>query len=109
MSSPSDDELRDALVQLKAAPPTLGIPKIHARFRRLSCVDGERKARTQGSRDARASKRLGTTASVLAARRGLDIAQWTPRVDVRLLVATHKIKTGETIWVEDPFVIAPEW
>ncbi|KAJ7658862.1 hypothetical protein DFH06DRAFT_1327414 [Mycena polygramma] len=48
---------------------------------------------------------------------GLDIAQWTPRVDVRLfdkkkgkgLVATQTIKAGETIWVEDPFVIAPEW
>ncbi|KAF7369831.1 Set-like protein [Mycena venus] len=118
MSSPSDDELQDALVQLKATNPGLGIPKLHARLR------------TDFPSWAVSEKRMRKILATLAPPKdaapphpssqlveGLDISQWTPRVDVRLfdkkkgkgLVATQKIKSGETIWAEDPFVIAPEW
>jgi hypothetical protein len=118
MSSPSDEELQDALTQLKAAHPTLGIPKLHARLR------------TDYPAWTVSEKRMRKVLATLAPPKdaapphpsselveGLDISQWTPRVDVRLfdknkgkgLVATQKIKAGETIWVEDPFVIAPEW
>jgi hypothetical protein len=47
----------------------------------------------------------------------LDISQWTNKVKVRYfskkrgkgLVATEDIKEGDTIWKEDPFVVAAEW
>ncbi|KAJ7454923.1 hypothetical protein B0H11DRAFT_255967 [Mycena galericulata] len=118
MASPSDDELQHALGQLKAAHPTLGIPKLHALLR------------TEYPAWTVSEKRMRKVLATLAPPKdtgpphpsselveGLDIAQWTTRVDVRVfdkkkgkgLVATQKIKAGETIWVEDPFVIAPEW
>ncbi|KAJ7222249.1 hypothetical protein GGX14DRAFT_428287 [Mycena pura] len=117
MSSPSDDELQNALVQLRAAHPTLGIPKLHARLRAdFDWAVSEKRMR----------KVLATLAPPKLAEpphpssqvvEGLDIGVWTSRVDVRMfdkkkgkgLIATHTIKSGETIWVEDPFVIAPEW
>lgn len=47
----------------------------------------------------------------------LDTRRWSPRVAVKYmdnrkgkgLVATEDIAQGETLWREDPFVIAPEW
>ncbi|KAJ7042924.1 hypothetical protein C8F04DRAFT_1075278 [Mycena alexandri] len=120
MASPSDDELRDALVELKAAHPTLGIPKLHARLRTEfpAWTVSEKRMRKVLATFA-PSKDTGTVPPYPSSQlvEGLDIAQWTPRVDVRFfdkkkgkgLVATQKIMTGETIWVEDPFVIAPEW
>jgi hypothetical protein len=118
MSSPSDEELQDALTQLKAAHPTLGIPKLHARLRTdypAWTVSEKRMRKVLATLAPSKDAAPPHPSSELV--KGLDISQWTPRVDVRLfdknkgkgLVATQKIKAGETIWVEDPFVIAPEW
>ncbi|KAJ7938455.1 hypothetical protein B0H13DRAFT_2302012 [Mycena leptocephala] len=79
--------------ELQAA---LGISKLHARLR------------AEFPAWAVSEKRLVA---------GLDVAQWTPRVAVRVfdrrkgkgLAATAKIAAGEAIWLEDPFVIAAEW
>ncbi|KAJ7756313.1 hypothetical protein B0H16DRAFT_1826906 [Mycena metata] len=120
MASPSDDELRDALIELKAAHPTLGIPKLHARLRTdfPAWTVSEKRMRRILATFA-PPKDTGTVPPYPSSQlvEGLDITQWTPRVDVRFfdkkkgkgLVAKEKITTGETIWVEDPFVIAPEW
>ncbi|KAJ7835947.1 hypothetical protein B0H14DRAFT_3109925 [Mycena olivaceomarginata] len=118
MSSPSDDELQDALVQLKAANPSLGIPKLHARLRAdfpAWTVSEKRMRKILATLAPPKETTPPFPSSQLV--EGLDITNWTPRVDVRMfnktkgkgLVATQKIKAGETIWVEDPFVIAPEW
>ncbi|KAJ7630062.1 hypothetical protein DFH06DRAFT_1005634 [Mycena polygramma] len=118
VSSPSDNELQDALVQLKAAHPTLGIPKLHARLRSdfpAWTVSEKRMRKVLAALAPPKDTTPPHPSSQLVD--GLDISQWTPRVDVRLfdkkkgkgLVATQKIKADETIWVEDPFVIAPEW
>jgi hypothetical protein len=118
MSSPSDDELQDALAQLKAANPSLGIPKLHARLRAdfpAWTVSEKRMRKILATLAPPKDTTPPFPSSQLV--EGLDITNWTTRVDVRMfnktkgkgLVATQKIKAGETIWVEDPFVIAPEW
>ncbi|KAJ7699349.1 hypothetical protein B0H17DRAFT_307442 [Mycena rosella] len=113
MASPADDELQSALAQLKTANPTLGIPKLHARLRAdfpAWTVSEKRVRKLLATKDS-----TPHPSSELV--EGLDVAQWTPRVAVRVfdkkkgkgLVATHKIAAGDTIWLEDPFAIAPEW
>ncbi|KAJ6463516.1 hypothetical protein C8R45DRAFT_878433 [Mycena sanguinolenta] len=117
MSSPSDEELQDALVQLKAAHPGLGIPKLHARLRADFPAWTVSEKRMRKILAALSPKEIVPPSPSSQLVEGLYIKQWTTRVDVRMfdkkrgkgLVATQKIKTGETIWVEDPFVIAPEW
>ncbi|KAF8192761.1 hypothetical protein K438DRAFT_1906839 [Mycena galopus ATCC 62051] len=118
MSSPSDDELQDALIQLKSAHPALGIPKLHARLRAdfPAWAVSEKRMRKILAAIAPPKETAPPHPSSQLVE-GLDISQWTARVDVRVfdkkkgkgLVATQKIAAGETIWVEDPFVIAPEW
>ncbi|KAF7373607.1 Set-like protein [Mycena sanguinolenta] len=117
MSSPSDEELQDALVQLKAAHPGLGIPKLHARLRADFPAWTVSEKRMRKILTALSPKAIVSPSPSSQLVDGLDITQWTTRVDVRMfdkkkgkgLVATQKIKAGETIWVEDPFIIAPEW
>ncbi|KAJ7456967.1 hypothetical protein FB451DRAFT_599350 [Mycena latifolia] len=119
MASPSDEELQHALTELRAAHPALGIPKLHARLRadfpdwavsekRMRKLLAPKPEDTDGDTTPHPTSQLVE---------GLDVAQWTPRVAVRVfdkkkgkgLVAKQKIAAGETIWLEDPFVIAPEW
>ncbi|KAJ7730656.1 hypothetical protein DFH07DRAFT_969040 [Mycena maculata] len=119
MASPGDDELQTALTQLKAANPALGIPKLHALLRTEypDWAVSEKRMRKVLATIAPPEADTGPPHPSSQLVEGLDIAQWTPRVDVRLfdkrkgkgLVATQKIKAGETIWLEDPFVIAPQW
>ncbi|KAJ7146160.1 hypothetical protein C8R44DRAFT_756745 [Mycena epipterygia] len=142
MASPSDAELQNALAQLRGAHPALGIPKLHARLRvdfpawavsekRVRKVLATLPKDTTEGEDATTQNKNATTEEKEKEKEqdkaaphptsqlipGLDVAQWTPRVAVRVfdrrkgkgLVATKKIGEGETIWVEDPFVIAPEW
>ncbi|KAJ7271065.1 hypothetical protein C8J57DRAFT_1320581 [Mycena rebaudengoi] len=125
MSVPPDAELQDALAQLKAQNPALGIAKIHARLREEhpDWVVSEKRTRKVLLLVASESAPSAPNPSALnphptsALVPGLDVGAWTPRVAVRLfnaqkgkgLVASQKIKAGETVWTEDPFVIAPEW
>ncbi|KAJ7161026.1 hypothetical protein C8R46DRAFT_1164635 [Mycena filopes] len=93
MASPTDDELRDALVQLKAAHPALGIPKLHARLRTdfPSWTVSEKRVRKilAALAPPKPKPKADTTphpSSQLV--EGLDIAQWTQRVEVRVFDAT---------------------
>ncbi|KAJ6556895.1 hypothetical protein B0H10DRAFT_2121899, partial [Mycena sp. CBHHK59/15] len=97
--------------------PTLGIPKIHGLLRTEypSWTVSEKRTR-------KALQALGLLVAPVPHPSSnliedLNIEKWTPRVEVRYfdkkkgkgLVAKQKIKTGETVWTEDPFIIAPEW
>ncbi|KAJ6578825.1 hypothetical protein DFH09DRAFT_1148416 [Mycena vulgaris] len=115
MASPDDDELQRALAQLRAANPSLGISKLHARLRAdfPAWTVSEKRMRKLLAPKPQDSAPHPSSQLV----EGLDVAQWTPRVSVRVfdkkkgkgLIAAQKIVAGETIWLEDPFVIAPEW
>lgn len=122
--SPPEDELKDALTALRTEHPTLGIPKLHAAL--LGAHPGwtvsEKRTRKvlqsaglviSSGGDATAGFKYPSSKLV----EGLDVPKWTRKVEVRFfdkkkgkgLVATERIAEGETIWKEDPFVLAPEW
>jgi hypothetical protein len=130
---PSNEELRAELLILKSENPTLGIVKTHARL--LSTHPGWS---VSEKRVRKIIKELGNDASPPNGDGGeeetdpththmvyptsrviekLDVGKWTNKVQVRYfsrkkgkgLVAKERIETGEVIWKEDPFVIAPEW
>ena len=123
--TPSEDDLKAALLALKADNPTLGVPKIHAL---LLATHPEWSVSEKRTRKILQSAGLVQTSAVSAAApgqvfptsrliEGLDVAKWTDKVEVRFfgkakgkgLVARVPIAAGETIWKEDPFVLAPEW
>ncbi|KAH9476890.1 putative protein lysine methyltransferase SET5 [Psilocybe cubensis] len=122
--SPHEDELAQALIDLKARDPQLGISKIHAlllknypdwivsekRTRKILQLHGLIVAPTPPG---------GYEPPVYPSSRiieTLNIQQWSQKVQVRYfnkkkgkgLVASTDIDEGETIWREDPFIIAPE-
>ncbi|KAI0742944.1 SET domain-containing protein [Daedaleopsis nitida] len=123
--SPSEDDLKSALLALKAENPSLGVPKIHAllvsahpewtvsekRTRKILQNEGlVQNATTAGA----APGVMYPTSKVME---GLDIAKWTNKVEVRYfgkakgkgLVAKDAIAEGDAVWKEDPFILAPEW
>ncbi|KAI0315310.1 SET domain-containing protein [Amylostereum chailletii] len=120
MKSPSDEELRSA------DNPALGI----TRFRALLLAENPNWTLSE----ARLRKVLQSEGLVNVTQRNassgpadiyptsrviddLDVEKWTSHVEVKFfdtrkgkgLVAKEKIAEGETIWKEDPFIIAPEW
>ncbi|KAJ7071989.1 hypothetical protein C8F01DRAFT_1102096 [Mycena amicta] len=118
-STPSDEELKRAVASLRAAHPTLGILKLLAKLRsdfpeRAVSEKRLRKVLAQLAAQAVSSDTPHPTSDII---KGLDVAQWSSRVEVFVfdekkgkgLVAKEKIQSGDTIWLEDPFVIAPEW
>ncbi|OBZ74371.1 putative protein lysine methyltransferase SET5 [Grifola frondosa] len=126
--SPSADELKSALVDLRAEHPTLGIAKLHElllsanpfwtvsekRTRKVLQSEGltlspsSAKPSTDGANSIHPSSRI---------IEGLDIEKWTTKVEVKYfgktkgkgLVAKESIAAGEILWKEDPFILAPEW
>jgi hypothetical protein len=131
---PSNEELQAELLILKSENPTLGIVKTHARL--LSTHPGwsvsEKRVRKiikeleknasslngdgdEGETDPAHSSHIVYPTSRVIEK--LDVGKWTNKVQVRYfsrkkgkgLVARERIETGEVIWKEDPFVIAPEW
>jgi hypothetical protein len=119
---PTDDELETELRALTALPEnrTLGIAKTRAAL--LSTHPGwtvseKRVRKALAAKDAPAAttpERMYPTSRVIE---GLDVGQWTDKVEVRYmgrdkgkgLVARVDIDDGEVVWKEDPWVIAPEW
>ncbi|KAG6866311.1 hypothetical protein C0991_005778 [Blastosporella zonata] len=122
-TTPTEDELKAALVALKIRFPSLGIAKTHSVLL-ASYPDwlvSEKRTRKvlqseglildtpiyQGADMIYPSSRLIPD---------LDIPRWTSKVQVRYydkrkgkgLVATEDIKEGEIIWREDPFILSPE-
>ena len=124
-TTPSEDDLKAALLTLKTETPTLGVPKIHAL---LLATHEEWTVSEKRTRKVLQSAGLVQTSAASAATpgqvfpssrmiEGLDVAKWTPKVEVRFfgkakgkgLVAREPIANGETVWKEDPFILAPEW
>ena len=121
--SPSEDDLKHALLALKTANPTLGIPKVHTL---LLAAHPEWTVSEKRTRKVLQSAGLVQTGSGAAPGHvypssklidGLDVGKWSTKVEVKYfgkakgkgLVAKEAIAEGETIWKEDPFVLAPEW
>ncbi|KAF7321946.1 Set-like protein [Mycena kentingensis (nom. inval.)] len=120
MSAPNDDDLTPAIAGLRIAYPSLGIPKLHAQLKKDFPdwqVSEKRLRKVLAEIAAAASASTSTVHPTSKLVDGLDISQWTTRVQVAVfdeakgkgLVAKEKIREGDTIWVEDPWVIAPEW
>ncbi|KAI0633060.1 SET domain-containing protein [Trametes polyzona] len=122
--TPAEEDLKNALVSLKTANPTLGIAKIHAlllsshpdwtvsekRTRKILQSENLVLTPTGGG----APGQVYPTSRVIE---GLDVSKWTKKAAVKYfgklkgkgLAATAPIAAGETIWKEDPFALAPEW
>ncbi|KAK7446997.1 hypothetical protein VKT23_014210 [Stygiomarasmius scandens] len=134
MATPTDVQLKDALISLKSSNPTLGISKVHSLLLKThpEWVVSEKRTRKFLQNEGLtivdpASVNNGTSPSsnksdkvVYPSSRlipNLDVSKWTNKVEVKYfnkkkgkgLVAKEKIKEGEAIWKEDPYVIAPEW
>jgi hypothetical protein len=120
---PTEADLKDALVALRASNPTLGVPKIHALL--LSThpswtVSEKRTRKVLQNEGLMASGTPKDTIKIYPSScvmEGLDVKKWTTKVEVKYfdktkgkgLVATEKIGVGEVVWKEDPWIIAPEW
>ena len=121
--SPPEDELKSALLALKAANPSLGIPKIHALLlaQHPEWTVSEKRTRkvlqNEGLVLNAGSASAGQVYPSSGLIEGLDLTKWTAKVEVKFfnkakgkgLVAKEHIAEGETIWKEDPFILAPEW
>ncbi|KAI0363233.1 SET domain-containing protein [Pilatotrama ljubarskyi] len=120
---PTEEQLKAALLELRSENPALGIAKMHALLlsKHPEWTVSEKRTRkilqtaglvlnTNGSTPGQ----LYPTSKVIE---GLDVTKWTQKVEVKYfgktkgkgLVAKERIAEGETIWKEDPFVLAPEW
>ncbi len=86
--SPPEDELKRAIIDLKSQNPSLGISKVHAYLLAMY---------------------PHWTVSEKRTRKILQAEGLTLITKGKGLVATEDIAQGETLWREDPFVIAPEW
>ena len=120
--SPPEDDLKHALLALKTANPTLGIPKIHALLLAAHPAWTVSEKRT---RKILQSEGLVQTSGAVAGHNypssklidGLDVGKWTAKIEVKYfgkakgkgLVAKEAIADGEVLWKEDPFILAPEW
>lgn len=124
--TPPEEELRDALVSLKAQNPTLGIAKTHAlllashplwavsekRVRKVLQSEGLVLGGIPVSGDSNAT--VYPSSRVIP---DFNVKKWTQKVEVQYfdqrkgkgLVATVDIAEGDVIWKEDPFILAPEW
>ncbi|KAF8644012.1 hypothetical protein AX16_008728 [Volvariella volvacea WC 439] len=134
--TPSEQDLRASIVQLKAEHPSLGISKIHSLLlsTQPSWMVSEKRTRkilqSEGliiaSNDTNVSEKeleelgLKDTPEVYPTSKlipKLDLSRWTDRVEVKFLnkvkgkglVAKEAIKEGEIVWKEDPWILAAEW
>ncbi|KAL6302608.1 SET domain-containing protein [Sparassis latifolia] len=128
--SPSENDLKQALIDLRASNPTLGISKVHALLLSTHTTWTVSEKRTKkvlqseglvlsssAAKNAGAESCGGVIYPSSRILKGLDISKFTRKVEVRYfgkskgkgLVAKVKIAEGETIWKEDPFILAPEW
>lgn len=122
--SPSDADLKSALISLKITHPTLGIPKIHAQLlaSHPDWAVSEKRARKVLKTEGLTISANATTTqpdSLVPLSRFMPDSAFTlpPSVSVRDfgrrrgkgLIATTAVMAGETLWIEDPWILAPEW
>lgn len=125
---PTEDELRAALLGLRKENPTIGISKLHTQLlstnstwavsekRTRKVLQSEGLVLSQHSRplDNKSQIYIFPSSNVIES---LDVSKWSSRVEVKYfgrvkgkgLVAKELLAAGETVWKEDPFVLAPEW
>jgi hypothetical protein len=123
---PTEDEVRKAVIELKARNPASGVAKIHNFLldANLSWTVSEKRVRKilQGEGLVRSDSGIPSTNTNTIhpssrLNKSLDLGKWTSRVEVRYfdairgkgLVAKEKIAKGDVLWKEDPFILAPEW
>ncbi|KAI0092344.1 SET domain-containing protein [Irpex rosettiformis] len=130
MTTPTEEELKSALAELRAQNPTLGVPKLHAQLLagHPEWTVSEKRTRkflqagglvldpqtTKTTVSGQSSTVLIPASKII---QGLDVAKWSTKIEVKYfnrmkgkgLVAVGKISQGDTIWKEDPFILAPEW
>lgn len=128
MTSPSDDELRTAVVRVRDANPDLGILKLWAalkaeagwavsekRFRKtLAEVGGSASGggAAAPAKRGRAVSRDDELVAHTALDTTIDVASIAPKVKVKMfggtkgkgLVAKSKIEEGEWLWQEEPWL-----
>ena len=130
MTTPTETDLKSALIELRAQNPTLSIPKLHAqllaghpdwsvsekRTRKFLQAEGlvlASQTKTQAASDKLPDSLIPASKII----EGLDVAKWSKKIEVKYfnrmkgkgLVAVDKINQGDTVWKEDPFILAPEW
>lgn len=126
---PTDSDLAAALVDLRAKNPSLGTSKLHTALlasrpewtvsekRTKKILQSEGLILVSGSSQTRDTSKADPPLPSSRVVEGLDVTQWTPKVEVKYfgkgkgkgLVAKERITSGETVWKEDPFILAPEW
>ncbi|PPQ95821.1 hypothetical protein CVT26_015930 [Gymnopilus dilepis] len=125
--SPPEEELTQAVIDLKSKNPQLGISKVHALLLQSHpdwIVSEKRTRKVLQHQGLIVSPALATSSipepAVYPSSKiiySLDIHQWSPKIAVKYfnkkkgkgLIAVSDIEEGESIWREDPFIIAPEW
>ncbi|OSC96407.1 SET domain-containing protein [Trametes coccinea BRFM310] len=122
-TTPSEEELKNALLELKSANPTLGISKIHAQLLAAhpAWTVSEKRTRKilqgEGLVNNVNGGNPGQLYPVSKLMESLDVSKYSKKIEVKYfskvkgkgLVAKEPITEGETIWKEDPWVLAPEW
>ncbi|KAL4254690.1 hypothetical protein ABKN59_004451 [Abortiporus biennis] len=125
-TSPTEDDLKKALIELRAEHATLGISKLH-----LLLLGGhpdwlvsEKRTRKflqeQGLVLRANSSNTPTPSASFPTSRlidNLELSKWTTKVEIKYfgkkkgkgLIAKEHIAEGDIIWKEDPFILAPEW
>ncbi|KIK57606.1 hypothetical protein GYMLUDRAFT_229170 [Collybiopsis luxurians FD-317 M1] len=124
--SPSEKDLKDALISLKSTHPNLGILKIHALLLEAHpewAVSEKRTRKTLQSEGLvlqSSTEPSAKSANVFPSSKlipNLDVAKYNAKLQVKHfskkkgkgLVAREKIVAGEPLWKEDPYIIAAEW
>ena len=133
MSSPTDEDLKAALQDLRSQHPSLGTQKIHVlllatqpgwtvsekRVRKILQAEGlvvvPPKPKLKDEAEENTNK--GTIYPSSRIIEGLNVNQWTNKVIVKDfgrakgkgLVASEDIKEGDVVWKEDPWMVSAEW
>lgn len=126
---PAECDLKSALVSLRARNPTLGTVKLHALLlaehpewtasekRTKKILQHEGLVLGPCLSNKTVADNVASPFPISDVVEGLDVAKWTSKVAVKYfgrnkgkgLVAKESIREGETLWKEDPFILAPEW
>ncbi|KAI0032124.1 hypothetical protein K488DRAFT_50580 [Vararia minispora EC-137] len=124
--TPSDEELRATAISLKGDNPSFGVARLRALLLQenssWTVSEGRLKKilQSEGLINNQQQQSSIQSAEIYPSSRlveDLDIERWSSLVEVKYfdkrkgkgLVAKEKIASGETIWKEDPFILAPEW
>jgi len=125
VASPDDDQLLRAVQELRAANPSLGIPKFLSLVKSSNpgWLISEKRLRKvlqmmSSNEKVKNSENMPTEADLIATT-GLDESiNWAdaPKVKVKMfsggkgkgLIAKAKIMMGEVLWQEEPWIVSPD-